>query len=333
MKIARYLVPALLFASIMPPVVADAPHTSSSDIKWFSDRSPERGHGGEGGMRMGGMGMNREQDENHYQRLWLVGGKRLKRPACVKSAGGSFIVLDPQSELKKLDTWKRSKCAAIKFPRRELGYYNAYYLENSVQDGELKSLVAKAEIRRFEHDASMAYDPIKLGPKSAPGVPFDVLRLREPDESFFSRPHSGDTLRFQFLLHNQPVQGARVTLLTEGGWRKTFITDDQGIARIQLIRDYFPEWDNFDRRHRERFLVIARYQEKARGQLGGDAYEKASYTLTFPGCFSPNPSDYRSYAFALILGALAFLVGGVVIYLFRRRRVTPFKETEFDEQD
>ncbi len=328
MKIARYAALALLLASTTTSAVAAGPHASSSDIKWFSDRSPERSH-----SRERGMGMNREQDVNHYQRLWLVGGKNLKRPACIKSVDGSFFILDPLSELEKLDTWKKSKCTAIKFPRRDLGFYNAYYLENRLQDGELRSFVAKAEIRRFEHDADMEYDPVKLGPKSAPGVPFDVLRLREPDESFFSRPHSGDTLRLQFLLHDQPVKGVRVTLLTENGWRKTFITDDQGIARIQLIRDYFPKWDDFNRRYRERFLIIARYQEKTPGQLGGHAYERASYTLTFPGRFSPNPEDYRSYAFGLILGTLAFLVAGIAIYFYRRRRVTPFKETEFDEQD
>ncbi len=324
MKRIRRVALLLLLAST---AVAAAPPRHGDDLRWFSDRSPDRTRHA-GGMRMG---MGREQDDNHYQRLWLVGGTRLKRPACIDKAAGAFFVLEPDDTIDRLPTWDKSKCVAIKFPRREQGYYNAYYLENRIEDGELRSLVAKAEVRRFEHDASREFTPIELGPKAAPGVPFDVLRLRQPDERTFSRPRSGDTLRFQFLLRNQPVAGVRVTLITQNGWRKHVVTDDLGIASIQLVRDYFPDWNDFNRRYRERFLVVARYREKRPGSLGGHDYQRASYTLTFPGRFSPNPEDYRSYAFGLTLGVIGFLVAGFAVYLYRRRRVRPFKETQFDE--
>jgi len=84
-----------------------------------------------------------------------------------------------------------------------------------------------------------------------------IIRLRDDDEdSFYNTFHAGDILRFQVLKDGKPLPNARVTLKTQFGWQKRTRTDEEGIAKIQLIQDYLPEWKKFNKRFRENFIVV-----------------------------------------------------------------------------
>ena len=164
-------------------------------------------------------------------------------------------------------------------------------------------------------------------------IPFDILRLREEGETFYSRLYSGDKVRLQIILDAKPIEGAKVTLSTKTGWSKTITTDKEGIATFVLLKDYFPEWDKFDRRHKNEFLLTATYTKELQGEYLYDKYKKIKYSVTSTSLYYPASSEYKSYASGLLAATATAIISGFVIYWYRKRRERPFQEVRFDEKD
>jgi hypothetical protein len=72
--------------------------------------------------------------------------------------------------------------------------------------------------------------------------------------------------------------------------------------------------------------VIAETEAAEPGRYQDQAYDSVRYQATLAGTYHPSPEDYRSYAWGLGIGLLALLSGGSAVYLYRRRRVKPFRE-------
>ncbi len=164
-------------------------------------------------------------------------------------------------------------------------------------------------------------------------VPFDILRLREDGETFYHRLYSGGKIRLKVLLNSNPVENAKLTLSTKTGWSKTIKTDKNGIAVFTLLKDYFPEWDKFDRRHKNEFLLTANYTQDANGIYEDKEYKYINYEATYASLYYPGESEYRSYAYGLMAATATAILSGFAIYWFRKRREKPFKELRFDEKN
>lgn len=215
-------------------------------------------------------------------------------------------------------------------PVDEMGFYNAYLTRAAVVDGRLDAMVAKAEVLKGTC-CKKGVDPAQEKAISDPGQPMELVREHMPDEKLFTRLVSGDQVLFTVISFGKPLAGAAVTLTTQQGWSKTVTSGADGRVSFTLIRDYYPSWDKFWRLNKQTFLVTAEAQTGA-GQWQGQPFQSARLRTSLAGKYSPSPADYRSYAFGLgiSLGVAAFL--GTAIYLYRRRRVRPFKEVRFDEK-
>jgi hypothetical protein len=129
-----------------------------------------------------------------------------------------------------------------------------------------------------------------------------------------------------------PVQGARVRFVSHEGWSKEAVSDEQGRVSFQVIRDYFPAWDDFKKRFKASYLIIAEANAAEKGTFKDQPYSSVRYQATLAGSYYPSPDDYRSYAWGLGIGLLIVLFCGSAVYLYRRRRVKPFQEVRFDER-
>ena len=185
-------------------------------------------------------------------------------------------------------------------------------------------LVAAAQ----EHDEE--YKP--AGEDSRPSeAPLEIVREKMPGEKANFQLHAGDEVVFVVQQQGVPVPNARVRLVTEQGWAKETLTDAQGRARFQLIRDYFPSWIEFNKRNRSTFVVVAENPAPGAGSDPARPSTNASNQATLSDSYSPSPEDYSSYAWGLAIGLLVAAFGGTSVYLYRRRRVKPFKEVAFHE--
>jgi polyferredoxin len=284
---------------------------------YLSDRDPtRRGMRGMGmmGHNMGGSGARPRIPERSF---WLVTGRKLTRPRCVKNVEGTFRATDRDGKeiSPKIQKKKGCTCATVPVPKN--GYYTLYYLWETPEAVTL----AKFAYKRFDHGSDEPFSPEKIAAHPLAGLPVDLVRLRdEKEDSFYYNFHTGDRLRFRFLRDGKPVAGARVTLTTQFGWKRTVRTDEEGIATFTLIRDYLPDWEKFNKRFRERFLVTAEYREGPR-----------RYKVTYPGTYRPAREEYQSVEKAFWFFTLLLIIVGGGVFLYRMRVKKPFKEVHFDE--
>jgi len=195
------------------------------------------------------------------------------------------------------------------------GYYTAYY----IQEIDNYVRVAKYEFKRFDH-SSEVYNKEMMSAKTIDEIPFDILRLRNNDETFYSRPHNGEEVKFKILKDGNALEGVMVSLQTQFGWKKSVTTDKDGVAKFQLIKDYNPKWENYNKRFKEKFIVVAEYKDNER-----------DYSASYMGEYRPSKDEYQSYAYGLIISILILIVLSAAIFLYRYKIQKPFHEIKFDE--
>ncbi|WP_200762270.1 4Fe-4S binding protein [Nitrosophilus alvini] len=279
---------------------------------WFKDRLP-------GSRRMGMMG-RRVPNAVPKRRVWLVTGE-LGKPKCVINPKGTFYTVDTEGVVKEVEPKKRG-CISVSFEMPKSGYYSVYYLQDIKTPRKEYIKVAKYEFKRFDHSSHAVYDKKKMAAKTIKEVPFDILRLRPENETFYSRLHTGEEVKFMVLKDGRPLEGAKVVLVTQFGWQKSQKSDENGIAKFKLIKDYYPDWEKYNKRFREKFIVVASFEEEGK-----------EYETTYIGTYSPSRNEYQSYAYGLLTAIIILIAASAGIFVYRYRTQKPFKEVKIDEQD
>lgn len=267
------------------------------------------------GMRHGGMHRSGRPNAVPAASLWLA-GKSLARPQCVRNVEGVFYLLNADGRRGKPRISKKNGCTKVSFAVPKSGYYPLYYVRSS------RGLVniAKYEYKRIDHGGEEVFTKAVVAPKTLKEIPIDLQRLKDHEDSFYSRLHSGEKVRFRVLKDGIPLEKASVTLQTQFGWQKTVRSDKNGIAEFQLINDYDPEWKKFNKRFRENYLVVATYDKGTQ-----------RYKISYSGFYLPSRERYQSYAYALLIFLGLLVVIGVGVFAYRYRVQKPFREVSFDE--
>ncbi len=300
-----------------------------ADIVYFVDKNPaaKKKRGGGGHMHGGSRG------QVPTKKVWPIFKDDSNKLNCIKDISADLYLLDFNLKVTKARQGRKLGCKTVSFKMPDNGYYNLFYSDKMVDEGILYNTVAKYEYRRFNHSNDAVYDEQKMSEHSIKEVPFDILRIREKGETFFHRLYSGEKMRIKVILDGKPIKGADLTLSTKTGWSKTIKTNKDGIAAFTLLKDYFPQWNKFDRRHKSEFLLTASYTKDIKGKYDDEEYEKIIYTATYPSVYYPEVSGYKSYAYGLLAATTAMIISGFVIYWYRKRREKPFQEVRFDAKD
>jgi len=318
---------------------SDAAYSVSPAALWLSDSSPVRGNATQHEAHQHGSGDAVDVGEApptnaEIKRLWLRSGDD---PSRAPAAVGEFChavlrVIDIHGHARVVPLVDAAGMYRADVALPDMGFYNAYLARYTVGNNELNVEVAKAELLRGTC-CQKGVDPRQEIPIRDSSEPFELVRDRLTEEKLFTHISSGDKLAFTVLHDGHPTPGARVTLITQAGWRKTIVSDRKGRVEFTLIRDSFPAWSHFYRQARQPFLLIAELEVPESGAYSGVAFTTTHYRTTLPGKYYPSPRDYRSYAYGLsvVLGVTVF--AGTAVYLYRRRRVKPFLEVRFSEGD
>ena len=305
-------------------------------VLWLSDQAPRRDGGGRPGGARGGMagmddmGMGGAPGRIPNKRLWLRSGSNPQTAGSLP-ASEPVLLLDAQQQASTLEVEAHGGPYNVTFPMPEPGVYNAYFVRRAVDQETVAVTVAKAEVMRSAGHSKVEGEAQLMVPRTDSRVPVEIVRERKDGEGLFTRINYGDTIRFQVLRDGKPVQNARVSFTSGQGWSNSVLSDEDGRAGFVVIRDYFPEWREFDRRHRETFVVSASFPVDQAGDWQGSTYRNVRYTTTLAGAYYPSAEDYESYAWGLGIAVVALLFSGTAVYLYRRRRVRPYREVSFDE--
>lgn len=307
-----------------------------ANVIWLSDSPPSRGdgaaRGGMGGMGMGGGGRSGPPTK----RLWLRAGADLMKSGFARDdadAPAEMLLVKPKGPvegepLPQPEAGRKS----LSFEMPVQGYYRLYVTTRKVQGDTFNVSLAKAEVSNFSHGGDEEEHAQSLvAARVLESAPIEIIREKAPDEKTFFQLKSGDDQAFVVLQKGLPLQGARVRFVSHEGWTKEAVSDEQGRVSFQIIRDYFPPWDEFKKRFKATYLVIAEASLPEKGSYRDQPYSAVRYQTTLSGSYYPSPDDYRSYAWGLGIGLLIVLFCGVAVYLYRRRRVKPFQEVRFHD--
>lgn len=306
---------------------------------WLSDSPPSRGdgaaRGGMGGMGMMGMGT---RSGPPTKRMWLRAGSDPVKSGFAREeadAPAQAWLVTPQGSpageaLPPAEEGKKN----LSFPMPVQGYYRLYVTTRKLQGDTLNVSVAKAEVSNFSHGGNEEERAVAINaPRVLESAPIEIVREKAADEPTFFQLKSGDEQAFVVLQKGIPTQGARVRFVSHEGWSKEAVSDGQGRVSFQVVRDYFPGWPDFQKRFKATYLVLADVSAAEAGQHQGQPYSTVRYQASLSGSYYPSPDDYRSYAWGLGLTVLFSVLGGVAVYVYRRKRVKSFKEVRFDEAE
>lgn len=216
------------------------------------------------------------------------------------------------------------------------GVHNLYVMDKQVIGNRLVIRIAKWHTVHHSCGWGHAYkyNSDRIRAKTLGSIPLEISCTEFWDGNFHSKIRSGDLLRFDVRLFGVPVAGAGIRLTSGKGWTKASVTEADGTASFQLIRDYYPtRWSDFHSRHRERFTVVAEYEVPQKGHFSGQEYDRILYISTLPWTYSPSRSEYTSYLNGLFIGFFALTAGAVGVFVYRERRRKPFREIVFREKD
>lgn len=335
----------LLF--LMLGLLSTAGAANPSDTLWLSDVAPKRakasaeaGHAshdrtGKHQDNVDAAVSGEEGDNVHSgaKHLWLRQGDDPALAGYVDAAALSpeFSLVDTKGKRSRVALMPMAGLAHANFEFEEMGFYSAYLVQQSVRDGALRVRTAKAELLKgtccqkdVEEEAAKAVIDAT--------APLELVREHGADEKLFTRIFSGDKVSFLVLSQGKPLADVPVTMITQMGWRKTAASGPDGRVTFTMIRDYFPPWLEFKKRYKEAFLMVAEHEVAQTGEHAGEKYTAVRYQTTLAGKYMPSPHDYRSYAWGLGIGLGVTVLGGLAVYLYRRRRLKPFKEVRLDEK-
>ncbi len=342
----------------------------SVDILWLSETAPPKAAKAEGTTQsamhdhhhvghdmammaasapVAGSGAAEGKKHNHDEQISLDGdspgkdhraGKQvwLRQGDSIKTA--PYVVSDNISErLMMVDLGGRKTSVAsntengrmtLKTDLPEIGFYETYLEQREVRDGRLLVRLPKIELLWANCSAKAVDEEEVAKPIVNDQSALELVREHKPDEGCMARLVSGDVVNFRVLSYGKPVAGVPVTMVTQEGWRNTQTSDESGKVAFTMIREYYPKWFEFKKFHTDTFLTIAEMDKPEAGVLEGRRYSSAHYVATLPGKYRPSPYDYRSYAWGLGISLFVVVFGGLAVYLYRRRRLKPYREERVD---
>jgi hypothetical protein len=214
------------------------------------------------------------------------------------------------------------------------GPNNIYVVDQQVRDGILE--VRTAKWLTIHHSCGWGHDyrndPERLKARCLESAPLDIVVDNLWDGNFHNALQSGDEIVIHVFSYGKPVAGATVTITTEKGWTTRKITDADGIARAQLIRDYYPAaWQLFKRTELGKLALTAEFTGEGASSYKGNAFDKTQYITSLSWKYVPASDDYNSYSYGLLVGSLGFLGSGLGIFQYRLKRRKPKKTVVFDE--
>ena len=317
-----------LFLLLLAPATGVA-----ADPLWLSDAPPTREWAKKTRHAHGGP-VERGRRGVYVKRLWLRSGATPDGAEYLQATAGEHLLRGPEGEALKARPFDAEAGQGLVFPMPEEGFYNAFHVQRRVADGTLRVDVAKAEA--LKHSCGAGHDRkftlSRMSPRTSEAVPFEIVRERLPDEDFHTHITSGDRLVFRVLHRGTPAAGAAVELASQNGWRKRVTTDADGRAAFRMVADYHPDWSEFDKDHRQRYLVTAEYRRETSGEFQGTAYRSARYRTSYAGAYFPAEEGYMSYVYGFGAFVIALLAAGAGLYHYRLRQRRPARREAFDEK-
>ena len=310
---------------------------ASENYLWFS-LTPAMNHGGKkhpGQNKGSGHGRHAGHESEHRPKpvrtYWLN--------SCAIGPAAKVYLSQPEGTSNSIPITRKGHEVSVSFktPFGDGPFHganNLYLVDKSVEKETL--VLRTAKWLTIHHSCGWGHDhkfnEERLRSQILAEAPLDIVVDNLWDKNFHSTVMSGDTVSLAVFSYGRPAVGAEVTIISDQGWHKDMMTDKDGRASFQMVRDYYPKsWSLFNPKKLGKFKLTATYDTDSSGKMSGKSYSKAHMNSTFSWRYYPAVREYNSYGYGLLVAVSFFIVSGLGIFLYRRKRTKSYQDIKFDE--
>jgi len=262
---------------------------------------------------------------------WLRSGSSVEESLFSQAdSSASIFLFDPQEQRVAVETKADMNSSAFVFKNTEEGYYNLFYLTEKVCNDTLMVSCASREILnhscRNGHAKELKYIPYKTFGKD---IPMQIVRERNKGDDLHYFVTSGERLTFRALHDGKPIEGVKMTLVSQKGWKNVSYTNLEGVASFELIQDYFTNWNMFDVKKVYNYLLIAEKALPISGIRNQKTFKQTKYVTTYSEAYLPAKTNYMSLVWGLIVFLVTVIISFIVVYVYRHKR-NVFKKHNYE---
>ncbi|MDY0328765.1 MAG: nitrous oxide reductase accessory protein NosL, partial [Arcobacteraceae bacterium] len=253
------------------------------------------------------------------KKIWLVFGDLTnKSDALIESKTFYYNV---KNEFRNLPKDKKTSAFVFEIPNN--GYYTLFAINEAIEHDTLYYKIAKMEYLHGSHGNNDKYSDIDKEVLFAKEPRIDLVRFRSnKEDGYFYKNYSGEELKFKALLDHEPLSNAKIKVSLDTGWVKNLTTDKDGFVVFNIIKDYFPKWTEFDKRHKQNLLITMEFEKQSQTK----DFNKEKFILTYPISFYPGEDEYKSYSSGLMIGFGLLVLISLTVYLYRLQSAKRIKE-------
>lgn len=226
----------------------------------------------------------------------------------------------PYGLIQKANLVNKKGKLAFCFSPRTKGLYIAFLIMERIKNKTREIFISKQEWNgdQFWYGKTWkGMDKKKLNvSRLTQQVPFELtLKYRKIDMQYIQPLGSGDFVTFTAYLHGEPQEGVPVTITAKEGWSKTVITDSDGRASFQLIRDSYKR--KLSALQISDFLVEATIIIPEKGETIDCSYSQTRYCINWLIITFTPPLEISPSLPALPLFFLTLVTVGIGIFICR----------------
>lgn len=247
--------------------------------------------------------------------------KASDRPKTAGSVSGNVVWLErSDNTIQPLKVSQRRGSTSAGYKADDGGWYRLYaYNDLGVQDNTWVNLFSYYSFMSHGDKPEKQSPPPMVGAGYFDGHPELELKRVYVDGKPAYRSYVGEDVRVRAIFRGMPVEGARMVMTTEQGWRQSKTTDANGEVKFTLIKEDFPE--DVDRRKSELYMIRLKHEVPNSGKYRGVAYEKERYVATMPFRVSPDKNEWQIQYLAYLAAIITIIGSGIAIAIRRKRRL------------
>jgi hypothetical protein len=249
------------------------------------------------------------------------GGKAWGKPKMGGNSSSSVVWLErSDNTIQPLKVSQRRGSTAAEYKSDDGGWYRLYaYNDLGVKDKVWVNLFSYYSFMSHGDKPEKQSPPPMVGAGYFDGHPELELKRVYADGKPAYRSYVGEDVRVRAIFRGMPVEGARMVMTTEQGWRQSKTTDANGEAKFTLIKEDFPE--EVDSRKSELYMISLKHEVPNSGKYRGVVYEKERYVATMPFRVSPDKNEWQIQYLAYLAAIITIVGSGIAIAIRRKRRV------------
>ncbi|MFH1128722.1 MAG: hypothetical protein WAW67_04225 [Candidatus Omnitrophota bacterium] len=271
----------------------------------------------------------------------------LSQSVVVNNAKG--WIRSPDNTISSISLYPERGTIALKFPpEKNFAQFNGFYivgvhLDAGIMDFDADGVKERIHfysncfVHRCKRDGDRGKNPDvffrnaeKMALEIGPFIP--DLDERIDEMCIATNQKALEEHKMQVLYKGRPLVNAKVSILTESGWKKTAITDSLGVISVTPLESKLKSkqlWMPV-----EKYLYVVLHKEPIMGEYNGIHYASEYHCASLWMNVQMSPPEWKSKikGFNLMaISGIGFLIIVVILAIYRKKKLDKESIVKFDK--